>query len=178
MVLEILSKLSLDKYELIVRILDGGILFLFATIFLTSAIINIKNKNLKSIIISTIFILIYMIASLATFFGLFFMKKFNIPLSNNNYFTFCGVLAFIQIVMIVLLYFFADPYAEEKRIKHMKQTGEYYRLLQEKRDKEQKKIDEKTEKKRIRREKREAKRIERQEKKKEKLAKKALNKKG
>ena len=59
MILDILRNLSLSKIELLMRILDGCILFFFISIFFTSIIINIKNRNLKSMLISFIFIIIF-----------------------------------------------------------------------------------------------------------------------
>lgn len=157
------------------RILDGCILFFFISIFFTSIIINIKNRNLKSMLISFIFIIIYGLAAAGMFFGLTLLQKMGIPVTNTNYYIEIGIFVAIQIAMIVLMYIFADPYAREKKIEKMKETGEYYRRIREKEEKKQKKIDKKKAKKEARKAKRaekQAKRAERQTKEKKKIEKK------
>ena len=162
-ILDILRNLSLSKIELLMRILDGCILFFFISIFFTSIIINIKNRNLKSMLISFIFIIIYGLAAAGMFFGLTLLQKMGIQVTNTNYYIAIGIFVAIQIAMIVLMYIFADPYAREKKIEKMKETGEYYRRIREKEEKKQKKID----KKKAKKEARKAKKTEKQEKKKE-----------
>ena len=154
------------------RILDGCILFFFISIFFTSIIINIKNRNLKSMLISFIFIIIYGLAAGGMFFGLTLLQKMGIPVTSTNYYIEIGIFVVIQIAMIVLMYIFADPYAREKKIEKMKETGEYYRLIREKEEKKQKKIDKKKAKKEARKAKKQAKRAERQTKEKKKIEKK------
>lgn len=139
-ILDILRNLSLSKIELLMRILDGCILFFFISIFFTSIIINIKNRNLKSMLISFIFIIIYGLAAGGMFFGLTLLQKMGIPVTNTNYYIAIGIFVAIQIAMIVLMYIFADPYAREKKIEKMKETGEYYRRIREKEEKKQKNL--------------------------------------
>lgn len=144
------------------RILDGCILFFFVSIFFTSIIINIKNRNLKSMLISFIFIIIYGLAASGMFFGLAVLQKMGITVTNTNYYIEIGIFVVIQIAMIVLMYIFADPYAREKKIEKMKETGEYYRLIREKEEKKQKKIDKKKARKEAKKTKRQAKKTEKQ----------------
>lgn len=146
-ILDILRNLSLNKIELLIRILDGFILFLFISIFFTSIIINIKNRNLKSMLISSIFIIIYGIAATGMFFGVALLKKMGIQTTNTNYYIEIGIFVVIQIAMIILMYIFADPYAREKKIEKMKGTGKYYEIIRKKEEKKQKKIDKKKAKK-------------------------------
>ena len=140
MILEILGNLSLNKIQIIIRILDGFIMFFFISIFLTSVIINVKNRNLKSMLISLIFIIIYSLASAGTFFGLFMLDKLKIPVNNTSYYIEVGIFAVIQIAMIILIYIFADPFAREKKIEHMKETGEYDEILRRKKEKKENRL--------------------------------------
>lgn len=143
MLLEILSNLSLNKIQILIRILDGFIMFFFVSIFLTSVIINIKNRNLKSMLISLIFIVVYGLSAVGTFFGLYLLKKLGIKETNINYYIEVGILYFIQIAMITLIYIFADPFAREKKIEKMKETGEYDEIIKKKQEKKQKKLEQK-----------------------------------
>lgn len=124
-------------------------MFFFISIFFTSIIINIKNRNLKSMLISLIFITIYGLASAGTFFEISILKKCEIQLTNFNYYFGVGILVSIQIAMIILIYIFADPFAREKKIEHMKETGEYDKILQKKQEKKQKKIEKRLNNKKI-----------------------------
>lgn len=121
-------------------------MFFFISIFFTSIIINIKNRNLKSMLISLIFITIYGLASAGTFFEISLLRKMGIQLTNFNYYVGVGILVFIQILMIILIYFFADPFAREKKIEKMKETGQYDKMLKVKQEKQQKRLKEKEEK--------------------------------
>lgn len=128
-------------------------MFFFISIFFTSIIINIKNRNLKSMLISLIFITIYGLASAGTFFEISLLKKMGIQLTSFNYYIGVGMLVSIQIAMIILIYILADPFAREKKIEEMKTTGEYDRLMKEKQEKRNLKI----QKKKIKREQKKAK---------------------
>lgn len=114
-------------------------------------------------LISFIFIIIYGLAAAGMFFGLTLLQKMGIPVTNINYYIEIGIFVVIQIAMIVLMYIFADPYAREKKIEKMKETGEYYRRIREKEEKKQKKLD----KKKAKKEARKTKKTEKQVKKKE-----------
>lgn len=124
-------------------------MFFFISIFFTSIIINIKNRNLKSMLISLIFITIYGLASAGTFFEISLLKKMGIHLTSFNYYFGVGILVSIQISMIILIYIFADPFAREKKIENMKETGEYDKILQKKQEKKQKKIEKRLNNKKI-----------------------------
>lgn len=115
-------------------------MFFFISIFFTSIIINIKNRNLKSMLISLIFITIYGLASAGTFFEISMLKKMGIQLTNFNYYFGVGIFVSIQIAMIILIYIFADPFAREKKIEKMKETGQYEKMLKAKQEKQQKRL--------------------------------------
>lgn len=74
-------------------------------------------------------------ASIGTFYGLFILEKINIEMTNMNYYIEVGIFAFIQITMMVLIYIFADPFAREKKIEKMKETGEYEEIIKKKQEK-------------------------------------------
>lgn len=157
MILDILRNLSLSKMQLLIRFLDAFILFFFISIFFTSVIINIKNRNLKSILISFCYTIIYGLAAIGMFFGVTLLQKMGIPTTNTNYYIEIGIFVAIQIAMIILMYIFADPYAREKKIEKMKETGEYYEIIRKKEEKKQKKLDKKQAKKKERKDKKQAK---------------------
>lgn len=91
-------------------------------------------------LISLIFITIYGLASAGTFFEISMLKKMGIQLTNFNYYFGVGIFVSIQIAMIILIYIFADPFAREKKIEKMKETGQYEKMLKAKQEKQQKRL--------------------------------------